>query len=573
MVEGVSDVNQDARVDQMLAFVMELASGNLDARLELMSLTEPLDGVFEGLNMLAEELSASVQGLKRSEKSFRSLIERIPDAIFVHRDGKFAYVNTAALKLLGFENANELLNSSTDSVLHLDEFQKDSSRVPVLHEDSPNAIEREGRLLHRNGSPIDVELISFHVDFDGVPAILTIVRDVSARKKLIAKMMELDRMVAIGTLAAGVGHEINNPLAYLISNLDFAIERLASIKYRSGGDDPIDAYAQDALVEAREGAERVRRIVQELKTFSRSPDESSGNVDIEAALESAISMATNEIRHRSRLVREYSGRVTVDGNSSRLGQVFLNLLVNAAHAIPEGSARANQITVRTRIVQPNVYIEICDTGCGIEPEHVARLFDPFFTTKPIGQGMGLGLYMSKRIVHAHHGEIQVETEPGKGSVFRVILKVSQNAKDLIRRSTKTSASTQKRARVLIIDDEPNIGRSLARALSRDHDVTVLTDAHEALRRLTDGFYYDIVLCDLMMPDMTGVDLYTEVNKILPEMAQRMLFLTGGAFTPSIRDFAQRMAARCLTKPFNMEEIRRRVTDCRGYLGNPATNCA
>lgn len=560
-------MNHDARIDQMLGLVLELAAGNLDARLEPLSRTEPLDGVIEGLNMLAEELSASTRALKRSEESFRSLIERLPDAIFVHRDGRFVYANSAALALLGYENASELLESSTrpnsvDSVLHLDENQEVSKRAYALCSSLPPPTAREGRLFHRDGSPVEVEFSSIKVNFDGQLAELAIARKISARKQLMAKMMEIDRMVAVGTLAAGVGHEINNPLAYVVHNLDFAIESLVGVSCCTQGgaslSSPTDISVREALIEAREGAERVRRIVRDLKTFSRSPDECTGSVDVEAALESAVSMASNEIRHRAHLVREYNATTAVAGNASRLGQVFLNLLLNAAHAIAEGAASANQITVRTRTVQEHVHVEIQDTGSGIEAEHMPRIFDPFFTTKPVGHGMGLGLYICKRIVKQHEGELQVESRPGQGSIFRVILPTARGVEKTSEKPVFASAPHQKRARILVVDDELNVGRSLARALSREHEVSVLTDARQALRSLTDGIRYDVVLCDLMMPDMTGVELYAEVESKQPEMARRMLFFTGGAFTAATREFALRMAARCLTKPLDLGELRRRV---------------
>jgi signal transduction histidine kinase/CheY-like chemotaxis protein len=550
-------MSRDVRIDRLLSLVLELANGNLEARLEPSSRSEPLDGVIEGLNMLAEELSASTAALKRSEESFRSLIERSPDAIIVHRDDKFVYVNAAALTLLGHRHSSELAASSL---------------LPLLSS-GPGARD-EGELIHRNGTTVYVEVASISVIFDGQAATLSIARDISARKELTAKMMEMDRMIAVGTLAAGVGHEINNPLAYIIGNLDFALDVLRTVEGRPSarekgaegsermGRTLLPGAAQQsllqALAEAREGSERVRQIVRDLRTFSSMQPASVSSFELRPVLDSAIHMTFNEIRHRAQLVRDYGRVPLMAGCPSRLGQVFLNLLVNAAHAIPVGAANEHRITVRTSYDAGHVRIEVSDTGIGIEPEHLARLFDPFFTTKPVGQGTGLGLFICKRIVHEHDGELEVESKPGLGSTFRVLLPVRESAYPREMRREMARPAALKRARVLVVDDEPGIARSLARALARDHDVATATSAHEALKQLLESDRYDVVLCDLMMPDMTGVDLYAELERRRPELAQRVLFFTGGAFTPATQAFVQRMGERCLEKPFDVGEVRRKL---------------
>jgi PAS domain S-box-containing protein len=553
-------MSQDARIDQLLSLVLDLANGNLDARLEPTSRCEPLDGVVEGLNMLAEELSASTAALKRSEESFRSLIERSPDAIFVHRDGNFVYANAAALALLGHCDSLDLMGSAIQPLL--EPTSAEQPLTGIAGEDRPAA--REGQLAHRNGTKVDVEVVSIPVNFNGHSATLSIARDIAGRKQLTAKMMEMDRMIAVGTLAAGVGHEINNPLAYIVSNLDFALETLrAPAKFPvHAGAPALDAAAlRQALVEAREGAERVRQIVRDLRTFSSTPAKTSTTFELVPVLESAIHMAFNEIRHRAQLVRDYGNDVpTITGYSSRLGQVFLNLIVNAAHAIPVGTANDHRITVRTARVQGLVKVEISDTGVGIEPEHLARLFDPFFTTKPPGQGTGLGLFICLRIVREHHGEIEVQSEPGMGTTFRVLLPATEHERQGNQRPEAARPISLTRARVLVVDDEPGIGRSLARSLGRDHDVSTVTCARDALDLLLESDSFDAVLCDVMMPEMTGVELYAELERFRPDLAERVLFFTGGAFTPATQAFVQRMADRCLEKPFDICEIRRKLAE-------------
>ncbi|HEX6241310.1 MAG TPA: ATP-binding protein, partial [Polyangiales bacterium] len=389
-------MNQDARIDQLLSLVLELANGNLDARLETGARTEPLDGVIEGLNMLAEELSSSTAALKRSEASFRSLIERLPDAIFVHRQDRFVYANAAALGLLGHGDPGQLWSWAMPQLL-TPERRTEPRRAARSDQGAP-ASTHEAQLVYHDGTKIDVEVVSMPVNFDGLAATLSIARDISARKQLTAKMMEMDRMIAVGTLAAGVGHEINNPLAYVLSNLDYALDALRPAQ-EAGADAPVPRDdVRQALVEAREGAERVRHIVRDLRTFSSTPETTVSTVELIPVLESAIHMAFNEIRHRAQLVREYEGAPLIRGCPSRLGQVFLNLLVNAVHAIPVGTANEHRITVRASGSGGQALVEVCDTGTGLERQYLSRLFDPFFTTKPMGQGTGLGLFICKRIV-------------------------------------------------------------------------------------------------------------------------------------------------------------------------------
>ena len=176
-----------------------------------------------------------------------------------------------------------------------------------------------------------------------------------------------------------------------------------------------------ALVEMRVGAHRVRDIVRDMKVFSRSP-EMEGPLDLRGVLDSSAGFAFNEIRHRARFVKEYGSAPLVDANESRLGQVIVNLLINAAQAIPEGAADKNEIRMVLKTSPSGqAVIEVRDTGAGITQENLKRIFDPFFTTKPVGVGTGLGLFVCHSIVSSLHGEIAAESEPGKGTVLRISL--------------------------------------------------------------------------------------------------------------------------------------------------------
>jgi PAS domain S-box-containing protein len=387
---------------------------------------------------------------------------------------------------------------------------------------------------------------------------MLVVRDVTQRKAAEAQMIVGDRMASIGTLAAGVAHEINNPLAAVIANLDLAIRATLN----SAEAPALVAELSEELVDARDSAERVRQIVRDLKLFSRVEDERRGPVSVERVLESTLRIVWNEIRHRARLLKDYQPVPLVDANDARLGQVFLNLLVNAAQAIPEGRATANQIKIATRMVDGRVVVEVSDTGSGMPPEVLARLYTPFFTTKPTGVGTGLGLSICQRIVTSLGGEIKAESEVGKGTTFRVSLPPSQ-AQGLRAPAMATVRAASRRGRVLVIDDEATIGTAVRRMLGTEHDVVSVTSGAAALERFHTGERFDVVLCDLMMPQITGMDVFTELVRQWPDQAARVVFLTGGAFTPRAREFLEKVQNRALDKPFEAQHLRMVVNELVG----------
>jgi CheY-like chemotaxis protein len=272
-------------------------------------------------------------------------------------------------------------------------------------------------------------------------------------------------------------------------------------------------------------------------------------------MEAAVKMCFNELRYRARLVRDYGEVPAVTGNATRLEQVFLNLLVNALQATPEGDAEHYAITVRTA-AHPSgrVAIEVIDSGVGIPAENLKQIFDPFFTTKPVGVGTGLGLSICHNLVKAMGGAIEVSSEPGRGSTFRVLLPAElPKAEGSLASGAAREAG--KRATLLFVDDEASLGTSLRRVL-RKHgvEVTSETSGREALDRLRRGERYDLLLCDLMMPDLTGMDVFEEVGKLAPDQLRRMAFLSGGAFTARAQTFVDTVAQPTLAKPCDVQQI-------------------
>jgi len=383
--------------------------------------------------------------------------------------------------------------------------------------------------------------------------------DVTDRRRMLERLQLADRMVSVGTLAAGVAHEINNPLAFVSGNLTFALQSLDAVAV--GGLPAGAAIAEvpaetldecrTALREASVGAKRVQHIVRDLKTLSRSNDERRVAVDVARALETALHLARNDLAQRARLETRIARVPPVLADESRLSQVFLNLLVNAAQAIPEGRPEANRVEVTLDTAGELVVLTVRDTGCGIPQANLGRIFDPFFTTKPVGIGTGLGLAISHGIVSALGGGLDVTSEPGRGSTFRVALPIATGAAPATS-PPDPEARPPRRARVLVVDDEPLFCSAVARMIGREHEVVAVTDPGDALRRIEAGERFDAVLSDLVMPGMTGMDFHSEIARVAPHVADRMLFVTGGASTSSAAQFVARMQGRVLEKPLERE---------------------
>jgi PAS domain S-box-containing protein len=380
--------------------------------------------------------------------------------------------------------------------------------------------------------------------------------DVTEARLVEAKLVQSERLASLGLLAAGVAHEINNPLTYVIGSLEVVARSLEIGR--------VDPGTLSRLVrDARDGAERVRSIVRDLKMFSRVEEVRATQVDVRGPLEAAIAMAGNEARHRARLVVDIAPGLRVLGSEGRLAQLFLNLLINAAHALEPGGADRNEIAVTARSSGDHVVVEVRDTGAGIPPDVLPRIFDPFFTTKPVGGGTGLGLSVCQAIATDIGGSIVAESESGRGTLMRVMLPVARaqgEAEPPV--ATAFRGSAPRRGRVLVVDDEPGIGRTIKILLSEEQDVAYETSAAGALDRLRRGERFDVILCDIMMPAMTGIDLYGHVRTLAPDQAAAMIFLSGGAVTDRARDFLAGVANVVIDKPFDPKElmvtIRRRV---------------
>jgi PAS domain S-box-containing protein len=511
----------------------------------------------------------------RSDASFRAVVDLMPDLISVYRDRQLIYLNLAHRRFLGIDAAD---SSGRDHQLIESVHPDDRARIAELFArvrslEQPDAEVIEFRVRGADGSWRICEVSGILVEIGGSATVVASGRDVTERKRLRAKLEVSDRMASLGTLVAGIAHEINNPLAFVTGNLEAVAETLAATASDPGaiaGAEHADVTA--AISDARDGAERVRKIVRGLRMFGRSEEERRVPLALPAVLDAAIRMTNNEVRHRAQLVREFGPTPLVVADDGRLTQVFVNLLINAAHAIPDGHSRDHRITVRTRTDEHDrAVIEFEDTGHGIAPDIQARVFDPFFTTKGVGGGTGLGLSICLGIVSGLCGQISIEssTDPdhragriaGTGTIVRVVLPPATMvptpppAAPSLPSLPSQAAADGARHRILLVDDEPQIAHTMERLLRGDYDITIEACGQDALARISRGERFAAIVSDVMMPNMTGIELFEQLQRIAPDQAARVAFLTGGAFTQHAREQLQLLGVVQLDKPVAAKQLR------------------
>ena len=506
------------------------------------------------------------EALRQGEASLRSVLHAAPDGIIVHSEGRYLFLNPAAVTQLGLAPDTDLVGREIFGQVKDDEVVAVRERIEAMMRNGEPAPVRDFHFRRADGEFLIGEVASIPAIFDGKPAVISIIRDVGEQRRIQSQLFLADRLATVGTLAVGVAHEINNPLSWVMGNLGLLADEFdKQVRMRDQpGHNPAAVAASRARVRellgrAQEGTERVRRIVQDLGRFGRSDDDERQSVDIHALLDSSIEIADVQIRHRARLVRDYRASGYVRGNEARLGQVFLNLLVNAGQAISPGAPRQNHVSVETRELDDGrIEIAVSDTGSGMTEAVRQRIFEPFYTTKPAGEGTGIGLAISHSIVTALGGEILVESEPGRGTRFRVRLHraeddVPSRPFKVVREDSDPNRSAAPSARILVIDDEPLIREMVCDALA-NHDVTAVANGREALDRIVTQDW-DLILCDMVLPEISGLELYAELERIRPDALPNLVFMTGGDVSGKSPRLPSGARVRRLEKPFSIKSLR------------------
>lgn len=544
----------------------------------------------------------------RLEAQHRAVLDNVPLILF-RLDPvtlELRFLNGHAERLLGVPRDQAMSTPGFLRAAHADaESAAELDRAIEVARAGRGATPYEARLRRRGGDEVTVQGTVYpDLDLSGeVVAIEGVLADVSSEHAARSRLVQNDRLSTLGTLAAGVAHEINNPAAFVLLGIDM-LDRLLTTAARDMPEGP-RSQAGALIRELRDSVRRIVDIARDLRLFASAPAAGRRTfVDVNRAVEGAITLTRGHIIERAQIHRELDDVPPVLMEDNRLGQVLVNLLVNAAQAIPKPGAAPpgeapfkHTISVVTRVDDESVFIEVSDTGVGIPPENRARIFQPFFSTKGPELGTGLGLSISKDIVERAGGALTVESPvPGtdRGTRFTVRLPIAQETASPFARPSPPPSSRRvlpARARVLLVEDEPALARALAEGIGRAHDVELVPNGQRALEVLfpaasgdlapntlvsgrlpgedsadyaertaggegsaEEGPRFDVVLCDLRMPGMSGEALYTEVKSRDEDQARAFIFMTGVGFGAEVERFLRESGRYVLEKPFGTDAV-------------------
>ncbi|HZJ68337.1 MAG TPA: PAS domain S-box protein [Kofleriaceae bacterium] len=521
---------------------IELAATRISADFGVLSF-----GYFRDVSNDREAMAA----LRRSEARFRFLVESAPDGVVILKRGLIAFMNPKAGRLLGVA-PDEALGRPIASFLPPEDARRTGERIMAMLTKGVEFPPSEYNVLADRTRIVEIK--SVVCEWEGSPAVIAFARDVTERKAIQRRLVESDRLAALGTLAAGVAHEINNPLTYA----QLSAQHVSRLLERAGVADEMLSLLRGYLEDIDHGISRIASITQSLRSFVKDDAESPGPVDLEEVVRRALKMVDNDLRHAARLMTEIAPMPPALGNAARLEQVFINVLINAIKALPPDPVEPHEIHVVTEHTGDRVTVTIRDTGCGIPEALRGRIFEPFFTTRDVGHGMGLGLSVSKTIVEKLGGDIEVDSIENVGTTVRVHVPTyqaevhaTQGADGAPVVPALTPAAGPRR-RVLVVDDERLICDAIERELADNHDVAVATTGTDALA-LVATKKFDLILCDVMMPGMDGHELYRRIAAQYPGVERRFVFMTG-ALAPNVAKALDGLPNPWLAKPFEIEDV-------------------
>jgi signal transduction histidine kinase/CheY-like chemotaxis protein len=498
---------------------------------------------------------------RQVESEIRGILESIPSAIVLFGgDGRIRYFNARFCELLGLDSRDlqkiegfeELRELIAPRFRHPGKFaapwQSFAGGNLEPGHDELEIVRPAQRLIERFYRPV--------LDAQGHSiGWLEHYSDVTGERHTRSKMLQTEKMAALGQLVSGIAHELNNPLTTIMGYAQLLLGKNLTA-------------AQLAEAErVYQEAERARRIVKNLLYFARETRSERTRVDLNEIIERTLALRSYELRVEDIAVEcDLAPRLPATlADPYQLQQVILNLLLNAEQALLESRGRG-RVWIRTRHMIEGVgkqtrdclVLEVADDGPGIPPEIASRIFDPFFTSKPSGEGTGLGLSIVYGIVHQHEGEVSFENQPGSGARFIVNLPViaapAQKPADalalrFVPRGTATSA------RILAIEDEPTVAQLIVDVLREEgHQVESVLDSQEGLRRLACG-NYDLIICDLRMPHFDGQAVYQSLCRASSPLRHRILFITGDVLAAQTREFLEPNRLPYLAKPFLVEELK------------------
>jgi signal transduction histidine kinase/CheY-like chemotaxis protein len=424
----------------------------------------------------------------------------------------------------------------------------------VVDADGPAPETFEAWMVRKDRMTVPIRLSVVRVQRAGRTVLVGGFHSIRRVRQMRLQLAQADRLASLGVLAAGVAHEINNPLTYVLSNLVDIGRALGSKEVEERDRPELGRLAAQAL----DGARRIRKIAAGLTTFARVDRGEAGPVEVVSVLEDAMRLADSQIRPRAHIIPEIDDVSPVRGTSARLAQVFLNLLLNAAQSIEPGD-RANQsITVGVHADGDEVRVSIQDTGSGIPPADLDRLFEPFFTTKGRDAGSGLRLSICQQIVHGFGGRIEVQSTVGVGTTMTVVLPAEAQP---VEASELAPPRSERAGRLMVVDDDPAVLDAFRRLLQvGGHEVVAVGSGAHAIALLEEDDGFDLILTDLMMDGMSGIQLYERLRVMSPRLAEKLTFVSGGAFDQRTREFLQSVSNPQLTKPFELDALLEFVAD-------------
>lgn len=375
------------------------------------------------------------------------------------------------------------------------------------------------------------------------------------RSRSLAQASELERLVSLGALLGGIAHEVNNPLAFVFGGIDLLQRQLLSLACPSQAPEPFSvAAALRSLERLKTGAERIAAVVRSASMFASADLSCIEAIDVHEVLEASIQVASNEIRHGAHLVRSYEDVPHVQGNPAKLGQVFLNLLLHAVHAIRDDGGHDHVIRIGTALEQDAVVISVSDSATKMTSDAISRVFSHLSPSLPSGTRLHFGLAVSREVINEMGGRMELEAQEPQGVTFRVVLPGFTRVSYPAPPPRPPVRVSPERASVVIVDDEPMMCELFAAMLSDSYDVAAFSSSRAALASMLE-VDFQVVLCDVMMPELNGMDLFDRVTSERPELRDRFVFITGGAFTEHARLFLRQTGRPVVRKPCTRQELR------------------
>ena len=515
--------------------------------------TEVGGDISSALHNLSEE------GKRRqAQENLKNYMENAPDGVYVNDlKGTFIYGNSRAEEITGYSRQELIGKSFFVLGLLSEEDLSRAERSLALNMKGMATGPDEYELMRKDGSRIWVEIKTVPLkQVDGENVVVGFVRDITARKKAEGEKRELerkaqvtDRLASVGEMASGVAHEINNPLTSVVGFSELLM----------GKDLPEDVKEEVEIIHG--GAKRVADIVKRLLSFARQQKPVRSRTDINEIVENTLTLRkyaleTSNIEVKTVLDPELPWTVADVG---QLQQVFMNIVVNAEAEMKKAHGRGRLI-VKTEEAGDVLRISFKDDGPGIAKKDMDRIFEPFFTTKPVGEGTGLGLSLAHGIIAEHRGNLYAKSVKGKGATFYIDLPIIAEERQPGMDEPEADVGTREAGggRILVLDDEPSILSYLKNVLcSEGYDVETVDNGEEALEMIKNG-KYRLLLCDIKLPGLSGIELYNELNGIASSLQKRVIFITGDVIGSGTREFLKKTKAPHIAKPIDVNELKRAI---------------